>query len=414
MTVGTITYAGAVTSGLLAGIRVLDFSQYLAGPACTRLMVEQGAECIKIELPEHGDPARGLEPRVNRRSGFFVQQGRGKRSVCLDFRTDEGRSIVEKLVAGVDVVVENFSPGVLARYGLSYDDLRSIKPDLIMASISGFGQTGPLASRQAFDFIAQGYSGLAHMTGFEDGPPLLVGSAIADTNAGVHAFAAIGHALFRRERTGEGASIDVAMVDALAHMHETGIHAPGMTGGAYVPMRHGRDYQPVAPAGVFKGPEGWIVLIVTVHQVDQLWAAMGQLELADDERFRGNVARVKNRTALNQLIEAWMATMATDDEVVEVLTRHRVPCTKVNSPADLVNEVHLVERGSIIRVVDEVAGDIDLPGHPLRVSGVEPLVDLAAERLGQSNGEILSGLGYSDAEIGNLTERGVLFSKPHG
>lgn len=403
-----------MTSGLLAGIRVLDFSQYLAGPACTRLMVEQGADCIKVELPEHGDPARGLEPRVNRRSGFFIQQGRGKRSVCVDFRTDDGRAVVEKLVTRTDVVVENFSPGVLGRYGLAYEDLRRLKPDVIMASISGFGQTGPLAHRQAFDFIAQGYSGLAHMTGFEDGPPLLVGSAVADTNAGVHAFAAIGHALFRRERSGEGAYIDISMVDALAHMHETGIHAPGMTGGAYVPMRHGRDYQPVAPAGVFKGPEGWLVVIVTVHQVDQLWDAMERPDLAADERFRGNVARVRNRRALNDLIEAWMATFETDDEVVEVLSRHRVPCTKVNSPAELVNEPHLVARGSVIQVNDAVTGPVDLPGHPLRVSGVEPLTDLPAERLGQSNHEVLASLGYTDADIADLTERRILFGKPHG
>lgn len=409
-----ITYAGTVTTGLLSGIRVLDFSQYLAGPACTRLMVEQGAECIKVELPEHGDPARGLEPRVNRRSGFFIQQGRGKRSVCVDFRTDDGRAVIERLVVDVDVVVENFSPGVLGRYDLAYEDLRRLKPDLIMVSISGFGQTGPLAHRQAFDFIAQGYSGLAHMTGFEDGPPLLVGSAVADTNAGVHAFAAIGHALFRRERTGEGAFIDISMVDALVHMHETGIHAPGMTDGAYVPMRHGRDYQPVAPAGVFKGPQGWLVVIVTVHQVDQLWHAMGRPDLAVDERFRGNVARVRNRHALNQLIEEWMATFATDDEVVEVLGRHRVPCTKVNSPADLVNERHLVERGSVIEVTDAVAGPVHLPGHPFRLSGVDPLTDLPAERLGQSNDEVLTRLGYTAAQIADLTDRGVLFGKPHG
>lgn len=402
------------SGGMLEGIRVVDFSQYLAGPACTRLMVEQGAECVKLELPDHGDPSRGLQPRVNRRSAFLVQQNRGKRSVGLDFRTEAGRQIALDLVATADVVVENFSPGVMARYGLSYPDLIEFKPDLIMASISGFGQTGPLADRPAFDFIAQGFSGIAHMTGFENGPPLLVGSAIADSNAGVHAFGAVGTALFHRERTGEGTYLDISMVDALLHMHETGIHAPGLTDGEYVPIRHGRDYQPVAPAGVFAGPESWIILIVTVHQVDQLWDALGRPDLADDPRFKGNSARVANRAELNRIIEGWMATFSTDDEVIEALVSHRVPCTKVNSPADLHDIPHLVERGSIIIYDDPLLGSGFYPGHPIKIEGHEPHVHGAVESLGQSNSEVLGALGVSDDRISHLEATGVLVSKQHG
>jgi crotonobetainyl-CoA:carnitine CoA-transferase CaiB-like acyl-CoA transferase len=399
---------------MLQGIRVVDFSQYLAGPACTRLMVEQGADCIKLELPDHGDPSRGLQPRINRRSAFFVQQNRGKRSVGLDFRTDAGRQIALDLVATADVVVENFSPGVMARYGLAYRDLIMVKPDLVMASISGFGQTGPLADRPAFDFIAQGFSGLAHMTGFEDGPPLLVGSAIADSNAGVHAFSAIGNALFHRERSGEGTYVDISMVDSLIHMHETGIHAPGLTDGEYVPIRHGRDYQPVAPAGVFAGPEGWIILIVTVHQVAQLWDALGRPDLADDPRFMGNSARVANRAELNRIIEGWMATFSTDDDVIDALVSHRVPCTKVNSPADLKDIPHLIDRGSIILYDDPVLGSGFYPGHPIRIAGHEPHLHGPVESLGQSNSEVLASVGHSHDRIAALEATGVLVSKPHG
>lgn len=403
-----------MSEGLLTGVRVVDFSQYLAGPTCTRLMVEQGADCIKVELPDHGDPSRSLEPRVNRRSGFFIQQNRGKRSVCVDFRTAAGQEIARRLVERADVVVENFAPGVMARYRLAYDDLRAVKPGVIMASISGFGQTGPLADRPAFDFVAQGYSGIAHMTGFADGPPLLVGSAIADSNAGVHAFAAIGLALYRRQRTGEGAFLDISMVDALIHMHETAIHAPAMTKGDYTPIRHGRDYQPLAPAGVFKAPQGWIVMIVTVHQVDQLWEALDRPDLATDPRFRGNNARLAHRQELNHIIEEWMATFDTDDEVVEALAAYRVPCTKVNSPADLVREPHLVARGSIVVFDDPVAGESVLPGHPLMVTGVEPATDLAVEALGQSNRSVLDELGYSSSEVDTLLADGTLVSKPYG
>ncbi|NNE94697.1 MAG: CoA transferase [Acidimicrobiales bacterium] len=401
-------------TGLLDGIRIVDFSQYLAGPSCTRLMVEQGAECIKLELPDHGDPSRGLQPRINRRSAFYVQQNRGKRSVCLDFRIDHGRTIAVDLVATADVVVENFSPGVMGRYGLSYDDLVPVKPDLIMASISGFGQSGPLADRPAFDFIAQGFSGIAHMTGFEDGPPLLVGSAIADSNAGIHAFGAIGAALFHRERTGEGSYLDISMVDALVHMHETGVHAPGLTDGEYVPIRHGRDYQPVAPAGVFAGPESWIILIVTVHQVDQLWDALGRPDLAEDLRFKGNTARVANRAELNRIIEGWMATFSTDDEVIEALLSHRVPCTKVNSPADLKDIPHLLERGSIVVHDDPVLGEAAFPGHPFTIAGVAPSVHGSVESLGQSNVDVLRSIGITPERIAQLEASQVLVSKAHG
>ncbi len=399
-------------NGFLEGIRVVDFSQYLAGPACTRLMVEQGAECIKLELPDHGDPSRALQPRIQRRSAFLIQQNRGKQSLGVDFRTDEGRQIALELVATADVVVENFSPGVMARYGLAYEDLVAVKPDLVMVSVSGFGQSGPLSDRPAFDFIAQGFSGMAHMTGFPDGPPLLVGSAYADASAGIHAFSAVGHALFRRERTGEGAFIDVAMVDCLIHMHETGIHAPSL--GDYTPLRQGRDYQPISPAGVFAGPEGWIILIVTANQVENLWRAMDRPDLAEDPRFLGNTARLENRAELSALIETWMATFETDDAVIDHLAEHRVPGTRVNSPADLDSIPHLVERGTIITYDDPLVGPASYPGHPFVVQGLEPNVHAPVESVGWSNGSVLASIGYDADRVDELTSAGVLFSKPHG
>ena len=212
----------------LEGVRVLDLTRYLAGPACTRLLVELGADVIKVEHPPYGDPNRSNRPRIERRSGAHIQQNRGKRSLCVDINTDAGAQIIRDLVPHMDVVVENFSPGVLDRKGLGYADLAELKPDLIMASVSGFGQTGPLAERPCFDLIAQGWAGVTHMTGDPDGPPTFVGIGVADTNAGVHAFAAIGHALFHRERTGRGTHLDIAMVDSLFHMNEQAVHAASM------------------------------------------------------------------------------------------------------------------------------------------------------------------------------------------
>ena len=238
----------------LEGIVVLDLTRYLTGPACTRLLCELGADVIKIEQPPYGDPNRSNRPRFNRRAGAHIQQNRGKRSVCIDITSDGGAEVVRELVPHVDVVVENSSPGVLQRRGLEYRRLREIKPDLIMASVSGLGQTGPLSQRPCFDLIAQAYAGLMHMTGETEGPPMFVGIGVADTNAGVHAFAAIGHALFHRERTGTGTHLDIAMVDSLFHMHEQSIHGASMDPENFVPIRQGRDYPNLAPAGSFRGP----------------------------------------------------------------------------------------------------------------------------------------------------------------
>ena len=246
----------------LKGVTVLDFTQYLAGPACTRLLTEMGANVIKVEIPPYGDPQRSAVPRRNKRSGAYVQQNRGKRSLCVDLKRPEGVALVKEVVPHVDVVVENYSAGVMERRGLGYADLAAINPRVIMASISGFGQTGPLAHRTAFDYIAQAYSGLMHMTGDPEGPPIPTGIAVGDTNAGVHAFAALGYALYRRDRTGEGTHIDISMVEALFHMQETAVHSASMDP-KYVAIRQGCHLGVLSPAGAFRGPEGWIVILCT-------------------------------------------------------------------------------------------------------------------------------------------------------
>ncbi len=401
---------------MLAGVRVLDLTQYLAGPACTRMLAEMGAEVVKVEAAPYGDPSRAFAPRRNRRAGFFVQQHRGKQSICLDLRSDEGIAIVRSLADEVDVVVENFSPGVMARKGWGYDELSSTNPRLIMASVSGFGQTGPLRDKPAFDFVAQAYGGIMHMTGDPDGPPTFVGIGLADTGAGVHAFGAIGMALFQRERTGRGCHIDASMVDSLVHMHETAVYAPSITDDAdepYVPMRAGRHYQPSAPGAGYRSPEGWIVVFCTQGQIDGLWRALGRPQLGDDERFRTNDGRLAHRDTLTDLIEAWMATFERDDDIIAALDAQRVPCSKVLSPAEFVDQPHLVERGMIREVVDPIAGPVTIPGFPLAFDGDRPSADGPAPTLGQHNRTVLRDLlGRSDEQVDALEASGVLAAKP--
>ena len=398
----------------LEGVTVLDFTQYLAGPSCTRLLVEMGADVIKVEYPPYGDPVRPSPPRRNGRSAYHVQQNRGKRSLSVDLTRPEGISLVEDLIPKVDIVVENYSPGVMERRGLGYSRLRELNPQIIMASISGFGQTGPLSEKTAFDFIAQAYSGLMHMTGEPDGPPMLIGAGIADTSTGVHAFAALGYALYRRDRTGEGSHLDIGMVDSMYHMQESAVSGPSMSDGEAVGMRTGRHYAPASPAGIFKGPEGWIVVFALENQIANLWSALGRPELADDSRFRNNRTRLEHRDDLTEIIEDWMTSFESDSDVIAVLEQHRVPCGPVVEPVKLADtHPHFLERGTVREVTDPVAGSMLIPGFPLRFSDAPELPELVAAEVGEHNNAVLGDLLGMDSEaVLALEEDGVLYRRP--
>lgn len=398
-------------SSFLEGIRVLDFTQYLAGPACTRLMAEMGADILKVEAAPDGDPTRTRIPKRGGRAGLFIQQNRGKRSIAIDLRSPKGIEIIHELVAKVDVVIENSTPGVMDRKGLGYADLSAINPAIIMASVSGFGQYGPWSDRRSFDFIAQAMSGIMHMTGEADGPPYFVGAGLGDTNAGVHAFAAIGYALFRRDRTGAGTHIDVAMTDALFHMHEYAVQASSITDDRSLPMRAGRHYQPAAPAGTFASPDGWIVVLCTQQQVGALWKAIGKPELADDPRFAANDARLANRTELTAMIESWMATFSSDADVLDALAAAGVPAGPVLNPANAVDHPHFQARGTVKEITDPKAGTFHVPGFPIRFDGDEVNPDLVAPDLGEHNREILTGLlDYPDEAIDGLLRDRILIA----
>ena len=398
----------------LEGVTVLDFTQYLAGPSCTRLLVEMGADVIKVEYPPYGDPVRPSPPRRNGRSAYHVQQNRGKRSLSVDLTRPEGISLIEDLVSKVDIVVENYSPGVMERRGLGYQRLRELNPQIIMASISGFGQSGPLSEKTAFDFIAQAYSGLMHMTGEPDGPPMLIGAGIADTSTGVHAFAALGYALYRRDRTGEGSHLDIGMVDVMYHMQETAVSGPSLSQGEVVGMRTGRHYAPASPAGIFKGPQGWIVVFALENQIANLWAALGRPELAEDPRFLNNRTRLEHRDALTEIIENWMKTFENDEDVVAVLEQHRVPCGPVVEPVKLAEtHPHFLQRGTVREVTDPLAGPMLIPGFPLRFSDAPELPDLVAAEVGEHNDSVLGDLlGMDPESVSALEDEGVLYRRP--
>ena len=394
---------------MLDDVTVLDFTQYLAGPTVTRLMAEMGARIIKVEQAPTGDPSRALPFIKDGRSGYFVQQNRGKRSLCLDFAKPQALDLLRSLIPTVDVVVENYGPGVLEKRGLDYAALKKIHPQIIMASISAFGRHSPLAHRVGYDLIAQAFSGIMHMTGEPSGPPQFVGLGMADVSSGVHAFAALGYALYYRDKTGVGQHIDLAMIDALYHMHEVNLQVHSLSDGAYVPERTGAHHPLVCPVGTFKAPQGWIVILVLDRQWENLCKAMGQPELINDPRFATGPDRATNQKALIALIEAWLQGFADDAAALHVLEEYRVPSAPVMSIVDTIRHEYFTARDMVRTVPDPILGELTIPGFPLKYSEFPDLPDLHAPLLGQHNAAVLHDqLGYSPSQIAVLEDAGVL------
>ncbi|MFN0089218.1 MAG: CaiB/BaiF CoA transferase family protein [Acidimicrobiales bacterium] len=396
---------------MLEGVRVLDLTQYLAGPTITRLMAELGADVIKVEVAPGGDASRHLPMVKDGRSTYYVQQNRGKRSICVDFKHPDGVALIKRLAAKVDVVTENFGPGVLEKRGLDYASLKEVNPSLVMASVSAYGKTGPWSHKTGYDMLGQAASGMMHVTGEPDGPPLFTGSPIADVSAGVHAFAAVGYALFHRAQTGEGAHIDVALAECLVHMHSIAIQSYSYTHGEQTQERTGRYAGQAGPAGTFKGPSGWLIVIAMERQWERLVELMGRPELLTDPRFADSSKRGEHREALNVIIEEWLAGFPDNEAALACLDDARIPAGPVLAPQDLFTHPQAVARQWVREVHDRALGSFAIPGAPFKFSNPagQPPDDLQAPFLGEHNAEVLLDvLGCDQAEIDRLASAGVI------
>ncbi len=377
-------------SGPLSGIRVLDLSRVLAGPYCTALLADLGATVIKLEPPA-GDDYRHIGPFRDGESALFTLNNRGKRSIVLDLKKPADLALAKDMALHVDVVVENFRPGVADRLGLGAAALRAARQELIYCSISGFGQDGPFRDLPAYDLVVQAMSGLMASTGEEDGAPLKTGESVADLLAGLFAGWAIMAALVQRKTTGLGATLDVAMYDALFSMLTTS-HALHLYGGQ-LPRRVGNRHPLSTPFGCYATRDGQVVItVLNGRQFAILARLIGAPEAAGDPRFATDETRTGHEPALRQLIEAWSRRLTTDEAVV-ALADAGLPAAPIWDVAQAASNAHSRARGLVTDLPHVTLGRAPVIGQPVRFDGAKPVATTSAPRLGGDRDAILKELG---------------------
>jgi len=401
-------------AGPLSNIRVLDLTRVLAGPWATQMLADFGAEVIKIEKPGEGDDTRGWGPPFLKNAdgsrgdaAYFLSANRGKTSVCIDMASAEGQKLIRSLAAKSDVVIENFKVGGLKKYGLDYDSLKAINPKLIYCSITGFGQDGPYAQRAGYDFMIQGMAGSMSITGEPDGPPMKSGVAYADIFTGLHAVIGITAALFHRERTGEGQYLDLSLLDSQVAVLAN--QASNYLVGGKVPGRLGNAHPNIVPYQTFKTADGHIIVAVgTDRQFKEYCAIIGVAELASDERFTSNRARVENRNDLAPLLAVPMKTRTTMAWVA-ALEAAAVPCGPINTIAQMFADPQVLARGLQIGLTREDGVQVPGVANPILFSQTPVEYEKAPPKLGDGTRAVLVNvLGLTEAEIKSLSASGVI------
>jgi crotonobetainyl-CoA:carnitine CoA-transferase CaiB-like acyl-CoA transferase len=398
-------------SGLLAGVRILDLTNVLAGPFCCYQLAQLGADVIKVEVPGSGDLARqlGADPALNRvhMGASFLAQNAGKRSLTLNLKTTKGREIFHKLVATSGVLVENFRPGVMERLGLSYAALKEVRPDLIYCAISGFGQDGPLKFNPAYDQIVQGLSGVMSVTGDPQSAPLRVGYPVADTMGGITAAFAIAAALFRRERSGEGELIDVSMLEST--LVAMGWVVSNWLIAGVRPQPMGNENMTASPSGMLRTGGGLLNIAANKQeQFETLCGLIGRKDLVNDPRFAGREDRKRNRFELNAEIETALAGK-TATEWAAAFNQHGVPAGEVLDVPSVLEHPQIVER-ELLRTFAEPPGvgrPIEVVRAGFRLASGDPGPATPPPQLGADNNNILAELGYSKSEIGDLARENI-------
>lgn len=395
----------------LEGIRVLDLTRALAGPYCTMMLGDLGADVIKVERPGYGDESRGWGPpfvgepyaSYPGESAYFISANRNKRSITLNLKEPQGQEIIRQLIAKSDVFVENFRTGVLDKMGLGYEDLTTLNPRLVYCSISGYGRTGPYADRPGYDFVIQAEGGFMGITGPEDGPPYRVGVPIIDITAGMFSATAILAALRARDLTGEGQHIDLSLLDTQVALLAN-VASNYLVGGK-PPRRLGNAHPNITPYEAFRARDRWFALAAAnERQWAILCQVLGQPDLKDDPRFSDNGARVQNREALRDLLDAAFQARDADEWLAE-LREAGLPCGPINAIPEVFAHPQAEARCLAVEAEHPTAGTVRLPGFPYKLSDTPAEVRLPPPTLGQHTEEVLAELlGYSTEDVAALQE----------
>lgn len=403
-------------TGPLDGVKILDLTRILAGPYCTQILGDLGAEVIKIERPLKGDDTRRFAPPFlldeqgaeTSESAYFLSANRNKKSVVIDFTKPAGQKLIRRLIAMSDVVVENFKTGTLKKYGLSYDDVRSDNPRLVYCSITGFGQTGPYANRPGYDFLIQGMGGIMSLTGEPNGSPQKVGVSIADLMTGMYAAVAINAAIYRAKITGAGQSVDIGMLDVhvawLANIGMNYLHAGDLG-------RLGNDHPNIVPYRPFKSADGQIIIVVGNDEQFKRFCEIAECrELADDSRFQTNEMRVRNREDLTEILDPIIAARPSAFWLKE-LEAQNVGCGPINNLAQVFNDPQVIARKMVHEMRHSANGGTTarLLASPIKMSETPVTYRHAPPLLGEHTVEVMSVmLGLDGSEIEELCDLGVL------
>ena len=397
----------ARSSKPLAGIRVLDLTRVLAGPFAAMMLGDMGADVIKVEEPGKGDDTRKWPPFVGGEASYFMSVNRSKRSLTLNLKAPEGVAILKRLAARSDVVLENFRTGTMEKLGVGYETLRRANPRLVYCAISGFGESGPEAGRGGYDLVVQGESGIMDITGFGDGPPVKVGTSVADLVAGMSAAHGVVLALLARTRTGHGQKVEISMLDAMASLltYQAGLYfATGQQ-----PARRGNAHPSIVPYEVFKAADAYLTLGVANNGLwRQCCAALERPDLVTDPRFDTEARRVEHRATLVPLLNEIFGTRDVD-EWLKRLEAAGVPAGRIRTVAEVCESEHLKARGMIVTLPHPTAQRVTVLGVPVRLHATPGAAETPPPLLGQHTDEILrSVLGLTPPAIATLHRDGVV------
>ena len=394
--------------GPIAGVRVLELAQIMAGPACGLMLADLGAEVIKIEKTAGGDDTRKfLPPDINGESAAFMMMNRNKKGLALNLKEQEGINIFKKMVEQSDVVIENFRKGTLEKLGIGYEDLKKINPKIILCEISGYGRTGPYADKGGFDLVAQGMSGLMSITGeSSDKPPMKVGAPLTDITAGILGATGVLAALINRDKTGKGQRVDTSLYEAgIVHTYWQSAIA-GATGKSPGPL--GSAHPLTAPYQAFKTKDNWITIGASnQNNWMNLLNAIERVDLQEDDRFKDNNSRMKNLEALAPILQKELLKKTSNDWI-KIFDEKGLPCGPINSITEMHNDPHTLDRKMVIEVDNKKAGKSKAIGMPIKFSDTNANTEIGAPNFGQHTDEILVQFGYSADQIKDYKDKGIV------